>query len=149
MQQFTYSDSGLALTKQFEGLRLRSYQDSAGILTIGYGHTGLDVHAGQCISELEAENLLRVDLQEAVACVNRLLNRAIAQHQFDALVDFCYNVGGGNFERSRLLCKVNETDLEGAAGQFGQWINVNMKPVPGLVRRRAAEAAMFRGIGID
>lgn len=145
MQQFKYSDAGLALTKQFEGLRLEAYQDCAGVWTVGYGHTGRDVRSGRQVSEFEAEVLLRVDLRDAVACVNRCIQVPLEQHQFDALVDFCYNTGQGNFSRSSLLGKVNLGDLEGAAVQFGLWVNVNLKPVPGLVRRRAAEAAMFRG----
>lgn len=146
MQQFSYSDTGLTLTKQFEGLRLRAYQDCAGIWTVGYGHTGRDVMAGRGVTELEAEALLRADLRDAIACVNGAVEVALAQHQFDGLVDFCYNTGRGSFERSSLLGKVNLEDFEGAAVQFGLWINVDMRPVPGLVRWRAAEAAMFRGL---
>lgn len=145
LQQFQYSDAGLCLTKQFEGLRLEAYKDCGGVWTIGYGHTGRDVKPGRCVTPLEAEVLLRADLRDAIACVNRAVEVAIQQHQFDALVDFCYNVGRGNFERSSLLGKLNLEDFEGAAAHFGLWVNVEMKPVPGLVRRRAAEAAMFRG----
>lgn len=146
LEQFKYSDAGLALTKEFEGIRLDAYQDCAGIWTIGYGHTGRDVKPGRRVGEFEAEVLLRADLRDAVACVNRVIEVPIAQHQFDALVDFCYNVGRGNFQRSSLLARVNLEDFEGATVQFGLWVNVDMKPVPGLVRRRAAEAAMFRGL---
>ena len=146
MQEFKYSDAGIALTKQFEGLRLDAYQDSAGVWTVGYGHTGRDVKPGRCVSEFEAEVLLRTDLRDAIGCVNQALEVNVAQHQFDALVDFCYNAGRGNFLRSSLLGKVNLEDFDGAAVQFGLWVNVNMKPVAGLVRRRAAEAAMFRGL---
>ena len=145
MQQFKYSDAGLAMTKQFEGLRLEAYQDCAGIWTVGYGHTGRDVCPGRRVSEFEAEVLLRVDLRDAIACVNRWVEAPIEQHQFDALVDFCYNAGRGSFARSSLLGKLNLEDFEGAAVQFGFWVNVDQKPVAGLVRRRAAEAAMFRG----
>ena len=145
MQEFRYSDAGITLTKQFEGLRLEAYQDIAGVWTVGYGHTGRDVCPGRRVSEFEAEVLLRTDLREAVACVNRAVEVPIEQHHFDALVDFCYNAGRGHFMRSSLLGKVNLEDFEGAAVQFGLWVNVDMKPVAGLVRRRAAEAAMFRG----
>ena len=146
MQTFKYSDTGLELTKRFEGLRLEAYQDCTGIWTVGYGHTGRDVSLGRCVSEFEAEVLLRVDLRDAVTCVNRYVEEPIAQHHFDALVDFCYNAGRGNFVRSTLLAKVNLGDFFGAAAQFGQWINANGRPVPGLVRRRAAEADLFRNI---
>ena len=143
-----YSDAGLSLTKQFEGLRTEAYQDTAGVWTIGYGHTGRDVKAGRQITALEAEVLLRADMRDAVATVNRTVEVDLEQHQFDALVDFCFNVGCGHFERSSLLGKVNLEDFAGAAVQFGLWVNVDMKPVPGLVRRRAAEASLFRGLGV-
>ena len=145
MQEFRYSSAGLDFTKRYEGLRLKAYQDSGGIWTVGYGHTGSDVVQGRCVSELEAEALLRADLRNAINCVNRSVRTAIEQNQFDALVDFAYNAGQGSFVRSTLLTKLNSRDFEGAAGQFSLWVNVSGKPLPGLVRRRYAEAAMFRG----
>ncbi len=146
MQNFRYSADGLALTKRYEGLRTTAYQDSGGIWTIGYGHTGPDVHPGKSISELESEALLRADLRTAIDCVNMNVKVAIEQNHFDALVDFCFNAGRGNFVRSTLLTRLNGKDLQGAADQFALWINVNGQPNRGLQRRRAAEAAMFRGV---
>lgn len=145
MQNFRYSPEGLALTKRYEGLRKLAYQDSGGVWTIGYGHTGPDVVAGKNITELQAEALLRADLRSAIDCVNTHLKVAPNQNQFDALVDFCFNAGRGNFMKSSLLSKINVSDFAGAAEQFGLWINVNGQPSRGLQRRRAAEAAMFRG----
>ncbi len=143
MQEFSYSDRGLALTKNFEGLRLEAYQDCAGVWTIGYGHTGPTVSAGQSISDAEAEKLLQADLEEAVACVNHVVQIAISQGQFDAMVDFCFNAGRENFVQSTLLRKVNSGDLQGAAGQFALWVHAGGEVVPGLLRRRNAEAALF------
>jgi lysozyme len=143
MQTFTYSEAGLALTRSFEGCNLTAYDDCAGVLTIGYGHTGPDVVAGQTISEFEAEALLRADLAEAVACVNRAVTAAITQHQFDALVDFCFNAGRGALLGSTLLRKVNAEDFAGAAAQFGLWVHAGGEVVAGLVRRRKAEAVLF------
>jgi lysozyme len=143
-----YSSTGLALTRSFEGLRLKAYQDCAGIWTIGYGHTGPEVHRGQCISEFEAEALLRADLASAVECVRRAVRVKLAQHQFDALVDFCFNVGRGNCLGSSLLRYVNQGEFDAAAVQFGLWVHAGGKVVPGLVRRRAAEAALFSGHGL-
>jgi lysozyme len=140
---FTYSAEGLALTKQFEGLRLTGYQDSGGVWTIGYGHTGSIVVAGMNISQADAEALLRGDLAAAVACVNREVTAEISQQQFDALVDFCFNVGRGNFLKSSLLRKVNLGDVAGAAAQFLLWVNAGGKKIEGLVRRRSAEQEMF------
>lgn len=149
MNEFQYSKTGFALTRSFEGLRLKAYQDCAGVWTIGYGHTGPEVHRGQCISELEADALLRSDLASAVACVRRAVRVALAQHQFDALVDFCFNIGRGNFLGSSLLRYVNQEEFDSAVVQFGLWVHAGGKVVPGLVRRRAAEAALFSGHGFS
>jgi lysozyme len=143
MQEFRYSDRGLALTKSFEGLHLEAYRDCAGIWTIGFGHTGIGVSGGEVISELEAEALLRADLTEAVACVNHAVQGTISQGQFDAMVDFCFNAGRGNFVQSTLLRKVNSGDFAGAAAQFGLWVHAGGEVVSGLVRRRKAEAELF------
>jgi lysozyme len=143
MQTFVYSDAGIALTKGFEGLRLTAYRDCAGVLTIGYGHTGQDVVEGRAIDEAEAEALLRADMQVAVDCVNRAVMATIAQNQFDALVDFCFNVGCGALLSSTLLRKVNAADFAGAAAQFALWVHAGDEVVEGLVRRRKDEAAMF------
>jgi lysozyme len=145
MSSFTYSEQGLAMTKRFEGLSLKAYQDCAGVWTIGYGHTGPALIAGMTISEADAEALLRADLAEAVTCVNRAVNVPINQGQFDALVDFCFNAGRGNLLQSTLLRKVNLTDFEGAAAQFSLWVHAGGEVVAGLVRRRKAEAEMFTG----
>jgi lysozyme len=145
MNSFTYSEKGLAMTKGFEGLSLKAYQDCAGVWTIGYGHTGPALIAGMTISEADAEALLRADLADAVACVNRAVHVPISQGQFDALVDFCFNAGRGNLLQSTLLRKVNLGDFGGAAAQFGLWVHAGGEVVAGLVRRRKAEAEMFTG----
>ncbi len=145
MQEFRYSDKGLALTKSFEGLRLEAYQDSAGVWTVGYGHTGSGVVEGIAVTDAEAEALLIADLEDAVRCVNRKVTAAISQGQFDAMVDFCFNAGRGNFVQSTLLRKINTGDVAGAAAQFGLWVHAGGEVVPGLVRRRQAETEMFSG----
>ena len=145
--QMQYSTAGLALTKEFEGLRLEAYRDSGGRWTIGYGHTGPEVAAGMKISQADADAILAADLTAAVKCVNSAVAAVIAQHQFDALVDFCFNVGGGNFRTSSLLKHVNSGDFGSAAQQFMMWVNVAGSRCEGLVRRRTAERAMFAGNG--
>jgi lysozyme len=142
-----YSSEGLALTKRFEGLRLSAYRDGAGVLTIGYGHTGADVHEGQTITEPEAEALLLGDMRTAIAVVNELVKVLLTQGQFDSLVDFTYNLGQGTFRRSNLLALVNRRDFSGAARQFGLWVHAGGKVELGLVNRRKAEADMFTGVG--
>ena len=143
MQTFAYSDAGIALTKGFEGLRLTAYRDCGGVLTIGYGHTGPDVIEGMTIDEAQAETLLRADVQVAVECVNRAVTAAITQNQFDALVDFCFNVGCGALMNSTLLRKVNAVDFAGVTAQFALWVHAGGEVVAGLVRRRKLEAEMF------
>lgn len=146
MNDYRYSEAGLGLTKRYEGLRLQAYQDSGGIWTVGYGHTGADVHAGREVTPLEAEALLRADLRTAIHCVNAAVKAPLSQGQFDALVDFTFNAGRGSFLRSSLLQLMNKGDAEAADRQFALWVNVNGQPSRGLQRRRAAESAMFRGV---
>lgn len=142
-----YSPAGFALTKSFEGLRLSAYRDGAGVWTIGYGHTGADVREGGSVTEAEAEELLRGDLAEAVVCVNHATHVSLTQGQFDALVDFTFNAGRRNFLGSTLLRMVNAGNLAGAAAQFGLWVHAGGAIEPGLVKRRAAEAALFSDAG--
>lgn len=143
MNNLAYSSKGLTLTEQFEGLRLTAYQDSVGVWTIGYGHTGDDVHPGLTITQQQASALLLKDVASAVADVNRLVNVPLTQNQFDALVDFVFNVGGGNFASSTLLRNLNAGNYAGAAAQFPRWVHAGNQILPGLVTRRKAEQALF------
>lgn len=139
----TYSGNGLLLTEQFEGCRLSAYQDNAGVWTIGYGHTGPDVAPGMTITQAQAQALLSRDLGGASACVNKLVTISLTQAEFDALVDFVFNLGPGAFERSTLLKKLNSGDFSAAAAQFEKWSRAGGVLVAGLLRRRQAEEAMF------
>jgi len=143
MANFKYSAAGLALTKQFEGLELKAYQDSVGVWTIGYGHTGTDVKPGLTITEAQASVLLAADVAWAVTCVNKSVKSAVNQNQFDAMVDFVFNLGCAAFAQSTLLRMVNAGDFAGGAGQFGRWNKAGGKVLAGLTKRRAAEAALF------
>lgn len=139
-----YSQAGLEKTKAFEGLRLTAYQDIGGVWTIGFGHTGKDVTRGMMINEAMAEELLRRDVQWAVDCVNRGVKVKLNQNQFDALVDFTFNVGCGAFNRSTLLRKLNIGHaLESVADEFLRWKFVNGIETPGLLRRRQADRELF------
>jgi lysozyme len=140
---FSYSPLGLAMTKSFEGLRLTAYTDVAGVWTIGYGHTGPEVHAGLVWTQAEADAGLLFDMAEDVACVNRAVTVAITQNKFDALADFAFNAGRGAFLLSTLLRLLNAGDIAGAGAQFGLWVHAGGVVEPGLVRRRKAEATMF------
>ena len=141
-----YSKNGLHLTESFEGLSLVSYPDTATggePWTIAYGHTGPDVHPGMTITQEQAEDLLMQDVQKAAADVNAKVTTDLTQEEFDALVDFVFNVGAGNFNASTLLKKVNAGDIHGAAAEFERWDMAAGKHMAGLLRRRHAEAEEF------
>ncbi|EMH4215174.1 lysozyme [Serratia ureilytica] len=141
------SDDGMALIKRFEGLRLQAYQDSVGVWTIGYGWTqpvaGRKVGAGMAIDAATAERLLVCGVAQFEQGVERLVAVTITQGQFDALVSFAYNLGLRALENSTLLRRLNAGDRQGAADQFGRWVNAGGVRLDGLVARRAAERALF------
>lgn len=143
MQNFSYSQSGLKMTEEFEGVRLAAYPDIRGVWTIGYGHTGPDVHPGLRITQAVAEDLLKRDVQTAETCVNEHVCVPITQNEFDALVDFTFNDGTGALIGSTLLKKLNTGDYTGAADQFALWVNAGGHKIPALVRRRQAEHDLF------
>ena len=138
-----YSKTGLALTERFEGCRLEAYRDVAGVLTIGYGHTGPDVYEGQTCTQQQAMAWLILDTQTAVQAVNDLVQIQLNQGEFDALVDFVFNLGIGAFARSTLLRLLNADDIAGAADQFALWDHAGGQVVAGLLRRRLAEKQEF------
>ena len=144
MTNFTQSAKGILLTKRFEGLKLSAYKDQVGVWTIGYGHTGRGVHAGLTITQDQADTFLASDVAGAVACVNRLVTSRINQNQFDALVDFVFNLGCASLAGSALLKLLNQGDFIAAAEQFQRWDHAGGVVVQGLLERRRAEAALFR-----
>lgn len=143
VNNFQYSQYGLDITESFESLRLDAYKDVAGVLTVGYGHTGSDVHLGWTITPEQAQTLLQSDIAAAASCVNSAVTVPINQNQFDALTDFTFNVGRGSFLRSTLLKLLNLGDYLGASGQFQNWVYAGGEVQPGLIRRRDAEAGLF------
>lgn len=137
------SQKGIDLIKNFEGCRLTAYKCPAGVLTIGYGHTGADVKEGQTITQEQAEKLLRSDLVVHCNNVSGLVKVPLNQNQFDALVSFEYNIGYGNFKSSTLLRLLNQGDYNGAAEQFQRWRYANGKVLSGLITRRQKEKDLF------
>ncbi len=136
------SKKGIALIKEFEGLRLKAYKDIVGVPTIGYGSTH-GVTMGDEITEEEAEILLLEDLREYEDCVNQYVTVPITQEEFDALVSFAYNLGCGALRGSTLLRLLNAGNKEAAAQQFKRWNKAGGVEVAGLTRRRVAEANLF------
>lgn len=132
------------LIEGFEGCRLEPYQDSVGVWTIGYGHTGEDCYAGcDPISQQQADQLLAADLGRFEDAVNGMASDQTSQQQFDAMISFAYNLGEGALRGSTLLRLHNAGDYAGAAGQFGRWNHAGGRVLAGLTRRRAAEAAVY------
>jgi lysozyme len=138
------SDACIALVKASEGCRLTAYRDPASILTIGYGSTG-GIHQGQTITQEQADAMLLDDLEDAAQQVSRLVTVPLTQGQFDSLTDFVFNLGAGRFRDSTLLRLLNQGNYQGASAQFGFWTLAGGEPLPGLVKRRAAERALFDG----
>jgi lysozyme len=114
-----------------------------GVWTIGYGHTGTDVKEGLTITGDQASILLAADVAWAVTCVNKSVQSAINQNQFDALVDFVFNLGCASLGQSTLLRLVNAGNFAGAAKEFLRWNKAGGKVVKGLTKRRQAEADLF------
>jgi len=139
--------SAIDLIKQFEGCRLTAYEDVAGIWTIGYGTAStsgiVNIYEGLTITEDQAEDYLKQQLQKTADEVNRLLTVPVTQNQFDALLDFAYNVGCGNLKSSTLLKLVNQGDYDNASNEFLKWDKAGGQVVSGLLRRRTAEQTLF------
>ena len=137
-----YSGSGLALTENFEGCKLTSYQDSRGIWTLGWGHTK-DIGPDMNCTQEQADEWLKEDTQSSVDAINRLVNIQLTQNEFDALVDFVYNLGAGSFASSTMLKLLNQGELGLAANEFSKWDHCGGQVVQGLLNRRIAEQQEF------
>lgn len=133
---------GVALIKTSESCRLTAYACPGGAWTIGYGHTGSEVHEGLRISAAEAESLLAADLVIFDAAVARLCPSATAE-QHAAMVSLCFNIGATAFARSSVVRLHNANRAAEAAQAFALWNKSGGRVLPGLVARRAAEAALF------
>lgn len=144
------SPNGRAFVTRHEGEILKVYKDPVGIKTAGVGHTGPEVDAlplGSKITKKQSQGWLQEDLHEAEEGVASLVKVELAQEMFDALVSLVFNIGRFNFAKSTLLKKLNQGDYNGAAAEFPKWSNAKGKKLPGLVRRRMEEQALFlRGI---
>ena len=144
------SVQGITLIKKFEGFRARPYLCPAGIPTIGYGSTfyadGASVKmTDPLISQADAERLLQGTLGQYEDAVNQGITQPMSQGHFDAMVDFAYNCGSGNFRSSTLRKKFNAGDAYGASLEFARWNKGGGQVLPGLVRRREAERRLFVG----
>lgn len=137
------SEAGIQLIEQFEGLSLKAYQDVAGVWTNGYGNTH-GVVPGTTITQAQAESDLLFNVAGSEYVVNTVVKVPLTQNQFDALVDFVFNLGSGNFQSSTLLRLLNQNDLVGASNEFPKWNHAGGVVVAGLTKRRLAEQALFQ-----
>lgn len=133
-----------AMIEAWEGKGLEAYQDSVGVWTIGFGHTGPDVHPGQTISSEQADALLAADLHKFEMAVLSMVDMAhTTQNQFDALVSFAYNLGSGALAESSLLRYHKQGQYNAAAGEFVKWDHAGGQVLAGLLRRRKGEAVVY------
>jgi len=141
------SAAGLKLLKDSEGFRPQTYLDPAGLPTIGYGHRL--VHP-ECypngITEEHASVFLQRDLSEAEEAVARLVRVPLTQGQFDALVDFVFNLGAARLAASTLLAVLNAGEYVAASQQLLRWDHAGAIEVAGLKARRQAEFQLFTGV---
>ncbi|MEN5171484.1 lysozyme [Acinetobacter higginsii] len=141
------SQVGINLITSFEDLRLDAYDDGVGVWTIGYGTTvypnGIRVKRGDSCTKVQAKSFFQHDLRRFEAAVNQAVKVVVNQNKFDALVSLTYNIGEQAFKDSTLLKKLNASDFMSAADQFPKWNRGGGKVLRGLVRRRAAERALF------
>lgn len=138
------SPSGFELIMQFEGFRPATYLDSAGLPTIGYGHKLLPGESyPDGVTEAQARDLLARDAAAAAEAVARFVHIPLTQGQFDALVDFVYNLGAGRLAASTLLRHLNDGNLGAAALEFLKWDHCGHTEESGLKARREAEMRLF------
>ena len=141
------SQNGVNFIKSHEALRLKAYQDSKGVWTIGWGHTK-NVHPEDVITREQAEQFIRDDF----AWVERTLNAdlvtgrdkpLVTQNEFDALCSLVFNIGSGAYLDSTVRRKIKQGDKMAAARAFKMWVYSNHKFVQGLANRRADEVRLF------
>ena len=141
------SQNGVNFIKSHEALRLKAYQDSKGVWTIGWGHTK-GVKPGDVITRAQAEQFIRDDF----AWVERILNAdlvtgrdkpLVTQNEFDALCSLVFNIGSNAYLDSTVRRKIKQGDKMAAARAFKMWVYSNHKFVQGLANRRADEVRLF------
>ena len=136
------SKEGIELIKNFEGCELKSYQDSVGVWTIGFGHTK-DVKEGDEINQEHAEFMLTEEMPEYEGYINNMVKVPLEQNKFDALCSWVYNLGPTNLKNSTLLTVLNQERYKEVPQEIKRWNKAGGVVLNGLVRRREAEALLF------
>ncbi|HCR4096373.1 TPA: lysozyme [Providencia rettgeri] len=139
--------SAIALTviAHFEGVRYEPYKDVGGVLTVCYGHTGIDIVPNKTYTKEECDEILELDFELTKMQVDRLVKVPINDYTKAALYSFAFNVGTGAFAKSTMLKKLNAGDQYGACEELKKWVYAGGKVWCGLVNRREAEAAICHG----
>jgi lysozyme len=139
--------AAIAIANSAEGCVLRAYRDPTGVWTVGYGHTGPDVHAGMEITQAQADAWRAADMARAAAFVDAHVRVPLTDNQFSALAEFVFNAGVGNFLGSTLLRKLNAKNYDAVPGELMKWnkgrVNGKLVTLPGLVSRRIKEAQLW------
>jgi lysozyme len=142
------NQAGIELIKTFEGCSLHPYQDVAGLWTIGIGHLIKPDEHFDSITQEQAEELLKKDLEQVCRDVESCVKVPLNDNQFSALVSFAYNVGVGALRGSTLLKRLNAGMYQSASESFTPWckarVNGKLVTVMGLYKRRVAESELFR-----
>lgn len=155
VNNLSYSEFDALLTEKLEGERFIAYDDARpdyilqpgdkilGTLTIGFGHTGRDVHIGQTSTHDQNVTMLMHDTMKAQLAVNTYVDVELTQHEFNAMVDFVYNIGPEAFKNSTVLKLLNASKFAEASDHLNDWVYSKGKKLAGLMVRRAAEQAEF------
>ena len=139
-----FSAAGLALLKKSEGFRSHVYLDAAGLPTIGYGHRLLNPNSFDEVTEEFASTILASDVRDAEHAVDRLVKVPLTQGQYDALVDFTFNLGSKRLQNSKLLKLLNAGRYDDVPEQLLEWDHCKGTEMPALKARRMAECALWR-----
>lgn len=137
-------DIAAGLVRQFEGCKLTAYRDvGRGVLTIGWGHTGPDVHEGLIWTQAQADATLIQDLQNAAIAAHSIIKTKLSDKQTGAIITLCFNVPVSDLKTSHLMDAVNDGDWSEAVHQWIGWDHANHVELKGLLRRRLIEAATY------
>lgn len=134
--------AGIELLKRFEGYREQAYRDAVGVWTIGYGFTK-NVKPGQRMSRDEAEQRLIQEVAVYERAALTACTRRVTPNQLAALTSLFYNVGTGWIRKSSVIRAHNRGDLKGVQAGFAAFVKAGGRVLPGLVRRRNAEIALY------
>ncbi len=136
-------DIAADFVRRREGCCLRSYQDEAGVWTIGYGATGPEITRDLVWTMQQAETRLATDLAKFGAGVRPLIAVPLSERQIAALISFAFNLGLAALAQSTLRVLINQGDFIGAPGEFIRWCHAGGRKSRGLLMRRLYEAALF------